>query len=138
MKQSTFSLICSLFVKVEKLIKIMLLAIAFFLFLIWYWSTGEYIVLQESQTSCPLFNWRFSLGPTFYFFCLYPLSVNPTKWSNTLKQVVGKSRRIVWECSAILRSWKKSIYSLLITTLNENGYIPLLKILGIIWIWKFG
>ena len=25
-----------------------------------------------------------------------PLSANPTKWSNTLKQFVGKSRRIVW------------------------------------------
>ena len=47
---------------------------------------------------------------------LNPLSANPTKWSNTLKQFVGKSRRIVWECSAILRSWKKSIYSLLIAT----------------------
>ena len=26
---------------------------------------------------------------------LNPLSANPTKWSNTLKQFVGKSRRIV-------------------------------------------
>ena len=26
---------------------------------------------------------------------LYPLSVNPAKWSNTLKQIVGNSRRIV-------------------------------------------
>ena len=25
-----------------------------------------------------------------------PLSSNPTKWSNTLKEFVGKSRRIVW------------------------------------------
>ena len=27
---------------------------------------------------------------------LNPLSANPTKWSNTLKQFVGKSRRIVF------------------------------------------
>ena len=26
--------------------------------------------------------------------CLNPLGANPTKWSNTLKQFVGKSRRI--------------------------------------------
>ena len=25
------------------------------------------------------------------------LDTNPTKWSNTLKQFVGKSRQIVWE-----------------------------------------
>ena len=30
-----------------------------------------------------------------------PLSANPTKWSNTLKQFVGNSRRIVWVCLAI-------------------------------------
>ena len=28
-----------------------------------------------------------------------PLSANPTKWSNTLKQFVGKSRQIVWSVS---------------------------------------
>ena len=27
-----------------------------------------------------------------------PLRVNPTKWSNTLKQFVGKNWRIVWVC----------------------------------------
>ena len=33
------------------------------------------------------------------------LSVNPTKWSNTLKQF----RRIVWVCLIILRDWRKMI-----------------------------
>ena len=33
---------------------------------------------------------------------LNPLSVNPTKWSNILKESVGKSRRIVWVCLTIL------------------------------------
>ena len=30
---------------------------------------------------------------------------NPTKWSNTLKQFVGNSRRIIWVCLAILWGW---------------------------------
>ena len=34
--------------------------------------------------------------------CFNPFSVNPTKWSNTLKKFVGKSRRIVWVCLTIL------------------------------------
>ena len=34
-----------------------------------------------------------------------PLSTNPTKWSNTLKQFVRKSRRIVWVCLAIFSGW---------------------------------
>ena len=33
-----------------------------------------------------------------------PLSSNPTKWSNTLKQFVGQSRRIVSVCLTILWS----------------------------------
>ena len=32
-----------------------------------------------------------------------PLSGNPTKWSNTLKQFVGNSRRV--ECLTILLGW---------------------------------
>ena len=34
-----------------------------------------------------------------------PLSASPTKWSNTLKQFAGKSRRIVWVCLTILLGW---------------------------------
>ena len=33
------------------------------------------------------------------------LSANPTKWSVTLKQFVGNSRRIVLVCLAILWGW---------------------------------
>ena len=33
---------------------------------------------------------------------LNPLSANPTKWSNTLKQFVSKSRRIIWVYLTIL------------------------------------
>ena len=34
-----------------------------------------------------------------------PLSANPTKWSITLKQFVGNSQRIVWECLITLWGW---------------------------------
>ena len=34
-----------------------------------------------------------------------PLSADPTKWSNTLKQFVGNSWRIVWVCLTILLGW---------------------------------
>ena len=37
-----------------------------------------------------------------FFSCL---SANPTKWSNTLKQFVGKIWRIVWVCLTILCAW---------------------------------
>ena len=35
-----------------------------------------------------------------------PLSANPTKWSNTLKQFVGISRQIVCVCLIILWDWR--------------------------------
>ena len=34
-----------------------------------------------------------------------PLSDNPTKWSNTLKQFAFNSLQIVWVCLAILQGW---------------------------------
>ena len=34
--------------------------------------------------------------------CINPLSTNPTKWSNTLKQLVPKRWRIIWVCLTIL------------------------------------
>ena len=34
------------------------------------------------------------------------LSANSTKWSNSLKQFVGYSRRIVWVCLAIFWGWR--------------------------------
>ena len=35
-----------------------------------------------------------------------PLSANPAKRSNTLKQLVGKSQQIVWVCLTILWGWR--------------------------------
>ena len=35
-----------------------------------------------------------------------PLSANPTKWTNTLKQFVGCCPRIVWVCLTILWDWR--------------------------------
>ena len=34
------------------------------------------------------------------------LSANPTKWSNTLKQLVGFCRRIVWVYLTIMWGWR--------------------------------
>ena len=35
-------------------------------------------------------------------YSINPLSATPTKWSNTLKKFVGKSRQIVGVCLTIL------------------------------------
>ena len=61
---------------------------------------------NASHVSCQI-NWEKDniSGIKFYEYgILYfsPLSANPTKWSNTLKQLVGKSQRIVWVCLTIL------------------------------------
>ena len=34
--------------------------------------------------------------------CFNTFSANPTKWSNTLKRIVGKSRRIILTCLTVL------------------------------------
>ena len=51
---------------------------------------GGYIVGKDSTYT----------GSTVIY--INPLSANPTKWSNTLKQFVGFCRRIVWVCLTIL------------------------------------
>ena len=35
-----------------------------------------------------------------------PLSANPKKWSNILKQFFGNSRQVVWVCLTILWVWR--------------------------------
>ena len=42
---------------------------------------------------------------------LDPLSTNPTKWSNKLKQFVGCSQQIVWICLTILWGWHLRVKS---------------------------
>ena len=37
---------------------------------------------------------------------LNPLSVNPTKWSNALKQLADNSQQIAWVFWNILWSWR--------------------------------
>ena len=46
------------------------------------------------------------VGNSFDTNSFNPLNVNPTKWSSTLKQFLGKSRRIVWVCLTILWDWR--------------------------------
>ena len=54
-------------------------------------------VLQAYRRNCECYR-------NSYLF-INPLSANPTKWSNTLKQFVGCCRRIVWVCLTILWDW---------------------------------
>ena len=42
------------------------------------------------------------------------LSANPTKWSNTLKQFVGKSQRTVQVCLTILWGWRLKVLTSLL------------------------
>ena len=46
-----------------------------------------------------------------------PLSTNPTKWSNTLKQFVGCWGRIAWVCLTILWGWRSKGW---VTISTEN------------------
>ena len=48
-----------------------------------------------------------------------PLSANPTKWSNTLKQFVGKSQLIVSVCLTIFWDWQLKGYSVVF---NHNSF----------------
>ena len=54
---------------------------------------------QECWAVKPFELWNICISSYIY---VNPLSVNPTKWSNTLKQFAGKSQRIVWVCLTIL------------------------------------
>ena len=64
-----------------------------------------------------LVDWEFVINSKFSrdFFEIFlfpkilslnPLSANPTKWSNTLKEFVRKSWRIIWVCLTILWGWR--------------------------------
>ena len=54
-------------------------------------------------------------------FQFNPLSVNPPKWSNTLKQFVGYYRRIVWVCLTFLWGWRlKGYVSTIVSSYHET------------------
>ena len=63
---------------------------SFFVDVINEWPRSRFPSLMEAVSIAPVFN---------------PLNVSPTKLSNTLKQVVGNSKRIVWVCLTILWDW---------------------------------
>ena len=62
------------------------------------------------------------------------LSANPTKWWNTVKQIVGNSRRIVWVCLTIL--WGLALKGLisenLVAFASQNLVWVSVPILGLI------
>ena len=57
---------------------------------------GNFQILSEE-----LF-WTENSGLLRYRITVNPLNVNPTKWSNTVKQFVGNSQQIAWVCLTIL------------------------------------
>ena len=59
----------------------------------------------------------------WYLTYVISLSANPTKWSKTLKEFVGNSRRIVWVCLTILWDWRLRGYIGQMTT-NFFGKHP--------------
>ena len=52
-----------------------------------------------------LWNTKLSWNDRTILLIFNPLSVNPTKWSNTIKQFVGRRWQIVWVCLIILWGW---------------------------------
>ena len=55
--------------------------------------------------------WNLGMIWLYYFLTSFnPLSTNPTKSSNTLKQFAGFCQRIVWACFTILCVWRLKGY----------------------------
>ena len=87
----------------------------------WIWIFGELCFLVISvlrfafllyyRRICGIFSNTFSYALSWIrffnskFYSVNPLSDNPTKWWNTFKHFVGKSRPIVWEFLTILWGW---------------------------------
>ena len=53
-----------------------------------------------------LFSYEEKILADFQICINVPLSANSTKWLNTIKQVVGSSRRTVLVCLTILWNWR--------------------------------
>ena len=78
---------------------------------VWFQNTffKEHLGLSTSESSYQLKQIiaRFcKLVSILGWNCVNPLNSNPTKWSNTLKHFLGKSRWIVWVCLTILWGWR--------------------------------
>ena len=58
---------------------------------IWQFPPEDAVIAKNQMRYCAEVWW----------FSINTLGANPTKWSNTLKQIAGNSRRIVWVCYTI-------------------------------------
>ena len=124
---------CNLFNWLQKQCRINVFSVNFWKFLITsFWqntSTGCFCNWSRSIVLHALFFFD-TKEKTYPFYCIYksfnaslrykltkgwPGNIqngqthnhtNPTKWSNTLKQFVDNSWRIVWECLTILWGWR--------------------------------
>ena len=57
--------------------------------------SNDYLHVKNESRTLWSSNNALSFYLILFFYIINPLSANPTKWSNTLKQFVGNSRRIV-------------------------------------------
>ena len=77
-----------------------------------------WLKLLNKRLSHAQSHWKYVAGNFRFSFLkvLNLLSANPTKWSNALKQFVGKSRQIVWVRLAILWSSRLKVIEKLLTS----------------------
>ena len=77
-----------------------------------------WLKLLNKRLSHAQSHWKYVAGNFRFSFLkvLNLLSANPTKWSNALKQFVGKSRQIVWVRLAILCSSRLKVIEKLLTS----------------------
>ena len=66
------------------------------------WMRLPNMKFLKFESNLPLIFHQFSINIPLHF---NPLSANSTKWSNTLKQFIGNSQRIVWVSLTILQGW---------------------------------
>ena len=103
--------------------------------------------LTRSEIHLSLFVFRFfclgscQISMMEYFLRQFPVgiyllkvnnestSANLTKWSNTLQQFVGSSRRIVWVCLTILWGWHWRLYGVYIIAFEHISHLVLLFLL---------
>ena len=103
--------------------------------------------LTRSEIHLSLFVFRFfclgscQISMMEYFLRQFPVSIyllkvnnerasaNLTKWSNTLQQFVGSSRRIVWVCLTILWGWHWRLSGVYIIAFEHISHLVLLFLL---------
>ena len=66
----------------------------------------RYLRLEKRYGYCESLEISYKRASYKSQFFVNPLSANPTKWSNRLKQFLGFCRQIIWVCLIILWGWR--------------------------------